>query len=151
MELARQQAWLARLSTDAGLRERLPAGPPAAGEEAAWLAGLSARQVEAFAETLLRKRRSAVRGLLPQSTRSLGPRFGELFRAHAARRGHLAPFDDARAFAEFLAVQPGPIAAIARREGAALRRGRVLQAARLLLDKPAQLLRDLVAHTAKDG
>src|SRR5262249_48734891 len=69
------------------------------------LAGVSSRQVEQFAGSLRRKRRSQVRAFLPIAARALGDRYGALFEryaAEAAPRGSRADIDDAIGFVEAL-------------------------------------------------
>lgn len=113
MGLAETQKALARLYTDARLRERFFADPLGTGEElglgrdeAQQLAGLSARQVNFFAGSLHAKRLQEVRDLLPLTARALGERAAPLFREYAETnlpggvRKHRA---DAAGFADYLA------------------------------------------------
>jgi hypothetical protein len=112
MGLAEIQAALARLYVDAALRERFLADPEDLGaefglgaDEIRVLAGVSPRQVEQFAGSLRRKRRSQVRGFLPIATRALGDRYGALFERYVAEaplRGSTADIDDAIGFVEAL-------------------------------------------------
>jgi hypothetical protein len=90
MALADLQQSMARLYTDASLRERFFAEPGAAAEalglapgEAAQLAGLSKVEVSFFADSLRRKRLKQAAVLLPRTHRALGQRFAELFERHA--------------------------------------------------------------------
>jgi len=114
MGLAETQRALARLYTDARLRERFFADPFKTGEEfglgrdeAEQLARLSAPQVNFFAGTLHAKRLQEVRDLLPLTVRALGERAAPLFRAYAETnlpggiKKHRA---DAAAFADYLAA-----------------------------------------------
>jgi hypothetical protein len=90
MGLAETQKVLARLYTDAGLRERFFADPLKTGEELGLgreevrqLSLLSARQVNFFASSLHAKRLQEVRDLLPLTVRALGERAAPLFREYA--------------------------------------------------------------------
>ena len=114
MGLAETQKVLARLYTDARLRERFFADPFKTGaefglgrDEAEQLARLSARQVNFFAGTLHAKRLQEVRDLLPLTARALGERAAPLFGEYAETnlpggiKKHRA---DAAAFADYLAA-----------------------------------------------
>jgi hypothetical protein len=114
MGLAETQKALARLYTDARLRERFFADPFKTGEEfglgrdeAQQLARLSARQVNFFAGTLHAKRLQEVRDLLPLTFRALAERAAPLFREYAETnlpggvKKHRA---DAAGFADYLAT-----------------------------------------------
>lgn len=89
MELERSQHLLARLYTDPALRREWDGGD-LDGAQRAYLANLPRPQVERFAASLVRKRLSAVRELLPATARALGQAFDERFAVYAAR-----PFDHA--------------------------------------------------------
>lgn len=112
MGLAQLQAALARLFTDAALRERFFADPAAIGrelglasEEIAQLTKLGQGEIAEFARSLDQKRLSAVRDLLPLTARALGDRFDGLFLEHAERYrpgGIQKHLNDALAFARFL-------------------------------------------------
>ena len=112
MGLAETQRLLARLYTDAGLRERFFADPLRIGEEfglgrddARQLARLSARQVNFFADSLHAKRLGEVRDLLPLTVRALGERAASLFKDYAETnlpRGIRKHREDAAAFADYL-------------------------------------------------
>jgi hypothetical protein len=90
MELIDLQRALARLSTDAALREQFLADPeaaslalglpPGSGEE---LARLPAQPLDSFARSLIHKRMGDVGKLLPHTRRALGERFGALFLEYA--------------------------------------------------------------------
>ncbi len=112
MGLTEIQVGLARLYTDAALRERFAAAPLAVGSElgldaieAAELARLSTAQLNRFANSLLAKRRHEVAKLLPLTRQLLGANFTHLFERHAGTclpagsKKHLA---DALGFAKFL-------------------------------------------------
>jgi hypothetical protein len=111
--LAEQQVLLARLYTDADLRQRFFAEPTQVGArlglstpEAQNLARLSVPQVSRFAASLHAKRLKAVRRLLPCTGRALGERFAPSFRRHATgyvSQGTKRHRDDAIAFSDFLA------------------------------------------------
>lgn len=112
MELMRTQQILARLYTEAPLRERLFAEPRSVTEELQLtdtelelLMQLPAAQVDLFASSLVRKRAREVSKLLPVTARALGKSFEPLFVAHAQTYRPLGirkHFDDALAFARFL-------------------------------------------------
>jgi hypothetical protein len=115
MGLAEHQAALARLYTNAPARREFYADPDLAGRrwglDAAEIAQLSAirPQIEAFAGSLIAKRRNEVAKILPATCRSLGDRFAGLFREHAEAfipAGIHRHDGDALAFARFLCV-PG--------------------------------------------
>lgn len=112
MGLAEAQRALARLYTDDGLRERFFGDPLKVGremglsaEEARELGRLSARKVNAFADSLRSKRFLEVSKLLPMTSRVIGGAFAESFKHHAQTysptgiRKHLG---DALAFASYL-------------------------------------------------
>jgi len=112
MGLTEIQVGLARLYTDAALRERFAAAPLAVGRElgldaveAAQLAWLSTAQLNLFANSLRGKRRHEVAKLLPLTCQLLGANFAALFERHAdaslpaGSKKHLA---DALGFAKFL-------------------------------------------------
>jgi hypothetical protein len=123
MGLADDQKLLARLATDATYRKRFLAEP-----EQVDRAGLSAREVERFARSLLRKRLGEVEKLLPLSRRALGEaRFAELFLRFArgsVPSGVKKHRDDAVAFAESViraaSVEPAWASDLLRYESAAL-------------------------------
>lgn len=90
MDLAKTQLLLARLYTAAALRERFFSDPEAVGREFGLdrqqrreFAMLSARQVNFFADSLIRKRLGEVSKLLPLTRKVLGARFEALFRRYA--------------------------------------------------------------------
>lgn len=90
MGLLKTQQFLARLYTDAALRERFFRDPKAVATElgldpddAQQLAQLSVSRVSFFAGSLVRKRLNEVRKLLPLSSRVLGRTFGNLFWRYA--------------------------------------------------------------------
>ena len=116
MGLIEIQVGLARLYTDAALRERFAATPLAVGRElgldaaeATQLAQLSTAQLNRFANSLLAKRRHEVAKLLPLTCQLLGANFAALFERHAdaslsaGSKKHLA---DALNFDEFLRSLP---------------------------------------------
>ncbi len=123
MGLAKLQGVLARLYTDAGLRERFFADPQTVGEalglsdeESQQLAQLSAQQVNFFADSLKRKRLNEACKLMPLTHRVLGKRFGALFRRYAdthVPRGTKKHLEDALAFSAFV-EQASPIKGIER-------------------------------------
>ncbi|WP_435017727.1 hypothetical protein TA3x_005347 [Tundrisphaera sp. TA3] len=136
MGLAERQRLLARLATDAGLRDRFADDPAAATAElglspddAGWLAALSSGPLALFAGSLIAKRRGEVAKLLPGTARALGPaRFSERFRRHASDRpipgGPRKHRDDALGFAATIgrdAGDPPWVADLARLEAGALR------------------------------
>ena len=112
MGLAKLQGVLARLYTDAALRERFFANPEGVSEvlglssdEAQQLARMSAPQVNFFANSLKRKRLNEVHRMLPLTCRVLGKRFGALFRRYAdthAPSGVKKHLEDAIAFSRFV-------------------------------------------------
>ncbi len=112
MALAQVQALLARIYTDAEVRERFFAAPRQVGaefglteEEARQLGQMSEGRARFFAESLARKRAGGVRRLLPLTSRTLGRQFTELFGRHTVEflpRGHGKAHQDAVAFASFL-------------------------------------------------
>ena len=111
MALTEIQAALAKLYTDAALRARWLADPPAlaaelslATEESQQLAG-QADQLRAFAASLQQKRLQDVAKLLPRSYAAWGQQFGEVFRRHAAQylpQGQHKQRADALAFSAFV-------------------------------------------------
>lgn len=112
MDLARTQIVLARLYTDAALRERFFIDPPNTGaalgltDAETWeLARLPQQQIRAFARSLHHKRLGAARRLLPLTRRALGLLFDALFFEYAATLGATnakKPYEEAAGFAEFL-------------------------------------------------
>ena len=135
MALADRQRILARLATDAPLRDQLAADPGALAttlgldpDDAAWLAALPRESLDGFAGSLVAKRRGEVGKLLPLTARALGPvAFAERFREYAARpipdgpRRHVA---DAVAFAATVGLGPDDpswLADLARLEASNLR------------------------------
>lgn len=112
MALADVRRTLARLYTDAGLRERFFGDPVAVGRElgldegeSGLLARLSASEVKRFADAIHNKRLSGVAKLMPLTQRVLQGRFSAHFMRYADSNpdrnvGHY--FEDARAFAEYL-------------------------------------------------
>lgn len=104
---------LARLYTEAGLRERFFGNPLVVGRElgldeaeASLLARLSASEVKRYADALHNKRLTGVSKLLPLTQRVLQGRFSAHFMRYADAHpdgeveGHY--FDDVRAFAAYL-------------------------------------------------
>ena len=123
MGLAETQKALARLYTDARLRERFFAAPSEVGrelgltpEDAQQLAALGARQADYFAASLVNKRLGEVSKLLPLSARVLGQEFRKLFRQFAAAEpvpaGLSKHLRDALAFAEHVG-KGGRLASVA--------------------------------------
>lgn len=111
MELALQQKLVARLVTDREFREQFFADPArvAASEgltvAAESLAQIHQEQVRQLSRVLRRRRLAQVGVQLPLTRKALGTRFADLFRHYAVspppgRR----PFEDALAFARFLAA-----------------------------------------------
>jgi hypothetical protein len=119
MDLKTTQQLLARLYTDAGLRQKFFSEPTAvaaefgiAADEVRQLAHLSQQQVEGFARSLERKRLQELRRALPVTCQVLGARLEELFARHAAAyqpRGLHRHAADAVAFAAFLSRTPSDI------------------------------------------
>jgi hypothetical protein len=119
MGLAEVQGVLARLYVDPSLRDRFFASPAAVGaelgldaEEARDLARIPRRQVEQFADSLRRKRREQVRGVIPITARALGRAFAALFERYADEsppRGSKADLDDAIGFVDTLRRWADPI------------------------------------------
>ena len=115
MGLVEIQRTLARLYTDAALRERFRDDPVGVGrelglsdEEARELARLPAQKVDSFADSLRAKRFLEVSKLLPMTNRVLGPEFAEHFKAYAATHapaGIKKHLGDACAFASYLEKQ----------------------------------------------
>lgn len=110
MGLEHTQALLARLFTDSQLREQFLEDPVAVGTsmgldsgQAAALAALDPSGIQAFAESLDRKRRDDLAKMLPITTHALGRNYPEIFQIyvieHPERHDHLK---DALAFVEFL-------------------------------------------------
>ena len=134
MGLAESQRLLARLYTDAALRDRFAADPAGVADEfgltsdeAKSLALLPIDQLDDFAGSLIRKRRGEVESLLPMTFRALeAPRFASLFRRFAQGYvpiGIKKHRDDAVAFAEFLArevTDPPWLGDLARFEAASM-------------------------------
>jgi len=127
MGLTQQQELLARLFTDAALRERFGVDPEAVGrefrlsdEEARQIAAV--RGVETFACSLLGKRLGEVREVLPLTAEVLSGDFVPLFREYAESAGAPPPGGpraDAVRFTDFLArrsVGPPWIGDLARYE-----------------------------------
>ena len=112
MALEEIQRVLAKLYTDAVLRERFFADPQRVAEgmglsfyEAHELAQLSAEQVNFFARSLQRKRLNEACKLLPITHRMMGKRFAPLFLKYANTRVPTGPkkhLEDAIAFSSFL-------------------------------------------------
>lgn len=112
MGLAEMQKALARLYTNAALRERFFNDPAAVArelgfgdEEARRLAELSPARIDSFARALHNKRLAQVAKLLPLSKRALGGPFSEAFRAFAdtyVPAGTKKHLGDALAFAGHL-------------------------------------------------
>lgn len=112
MDLTMTQCVLARLFTDATLRDRFLANPEAFGKEVGLeqqqmseFAQLPARQVAFFADSLIRKRLGEVCKLLPLTRKALGVRFDTLFRRFAESHRLEMPKPhqrDATAFCGFL-------------------------------------------------
>jgi hypothetical protein len=134
MGLAESQKFLARLSTDAALRDRFLDDPVRVAAEFD-LSPADAREFEAlmpgsivgFAGSLIRKRRGEVASLLPTTVRALGlERFARLFRQHAQNHvpaGIKKHRDDAIAWADFVAREvndPPWIGDLARLEARAM-------------------------------
>lgn len=112
MGLAEVQRTLARLYTDARMRERFFGDPVAVGRElgldeaeAGLLARLSASEVKRFSDSLHNKRLSGVAKLMPLTQRALQGRFNAHFMRYADAnpyKGDGNYFDDAQAFASYL-------------------------------------------------
>ncbi|MBC7933562.1 MAG: hypothetical protein H7Z38_23625 [Rubrivivax sp.] len=112
MGLAEVQRTLARIYTDAELRERFFGDPLKVGREIGLspkesrdLAQMSAAQVKTFADSLYGKRLLGVGKLLAMTRRTLGERFDAHFRRYAAapvEGGTPQYLDDAREFAAYL-------------------------------------------------
>ncbi|HYH85569.1 MAG TPA: hypothetical protein VEX60_08800 [Pyrinomonadaceae bacterium] len=112
MGLAELQRTLARIYTDAELRERYFGDPLKVGreiglsaEDARLLSQMSAAQVNSFADSLHNKRLLGVGKLLAMTRRALGERFDAHFRRYAAAHvqgGTPQYLDDARKFATYL-------------------------------------------------
>lgn len=106
------QQVLAKLYTNAVLRESFFANPQEEGEElglsfdeAQQLAQLSAQQVNLFASSLKRKRLSEVKELLPLTSQVLGKDFSKLFWRYAETylpQGIKKHWEDAIAFCTFI-------------------------------------------------
>ena len=115
MGLAEMQKTLARLYTDAAVRERFFGDPLKVGRElglddaeASLLARLSASEVKRFSESLHNKRLSGVAKLLPLTQRALRGRFNAHFMRYADENrseGVGQHLDDALAFAEYLTAK----------------------------------------------
>ena len=112
MGLADMQRVLARLYTNAPLRERFHADPLAVArelgfsdEEARRLAEVPPARLDSFARSLHSKRLGQVAKLLPLSRRALGQTFDEAFRRFAdsyVPKGTKKHLGDALAFADYL-------------------------------------------------
>ena len=112
MGLAELQRTLARIYTDAQLRERFFGDPLKVGreiglsaEDARLLSQMSAKQVNTFADSLYNKRLLGVGKLLAMTRRVLGERFEAHFRRYVAAHVHGGTpqyLDDARTFAAYL-------------------------------------------------
>jgi hypothetical protein len=112
MGLAETQRALARLYTDADIRERFFTDPRAGAaslglseDEAGALASVERDRLGSFARSLIGKRLSAVASLVPLTAAALDRDFGPLFRAHAREylpRGTKKHREDALAFLRFL-------------------------------------------------
>lgn len=122
MELAAQQAVLARLYTDSDFRRRFYEDPVSAStaaglspETATHLARLSEHEVHEFIKSLRRQRLHEVSTLLPLSAQVLGNQFTNAFKEYlisSAAEPPLHAWQDALAFAGHLlapaAAQPSP-------------------------------------------
>lgn len=112
MSLVEIQRTLARLYTDATLRERFFGDPVGVGrelglsdEEARELSRLPAQKVDSFADSLRAKRLLEVTKLLPMTNRILGGEFAAHFKTYAADyspAGVKKHLGDALAFASYL-------------------------------------------------
>jgi hypothetical protein len=112
MGLAELQRTLARIYTDAQLRERFFGDPLKVGreiglsaEDARTLSQMSAAQVKTFADSLYNKRLLGVGKLLAMTRRALGERFEAHFRRYVeanVQGGAPQYLDDARKFAAYL-------------------------------------------------
>ena len=112
MGLAELQRTLARIYTDAQLRERFFGDPLKVGreiglsaEDARLLSQMSAKQVNTFADSLHNNRLLGVAKLLAMTRRVLGERFEAHFRHYVAAHvqgGTPQYLDDARTFAAYL-------------------------------------------------
>ena len=116
MDLKEIQQALARLYTDATLRERFQRDPDQAAQEEGWeqstvayLARVSACRMGQFARQLKGKRLGEVRDLLPRTAEALGGRFTDLFLVYAdtsVLSGVHKHRDDARDFAVWALRHP---------------------------------------------
>jgi hypothetical protein len=116
MGLAELQQALARLSIDPVFRERFFTDPTNIGgtlglseSESQNLARIPRRQIEQFAESLVRKRRDQVRRAIPITARILGDRFDDLFTQFvidSAPRGSTADLNDAAEFVAAISRRP---------------------------------------------
>ena len=116
MDLKEIQQALARLYTDASLRERFQRDPDQAARKEGWeqstvayLARVSACRMEQFARQLKGKRLGEVRDLLPRTAEALGGRFTGLFLVYAdisVPSGVHKHRDDARDFAAWALRHP---------------------------------------------
>lgn len=116
MGLTEIQAAQARLYTSANDRRAFYSDPRRTGAE--WglappdidsLLQIPRPQIEAFARSLIAKRRGEVEKILPMTCSALGPALAPLFHQHAERycpAGVHRHADDAAAFARFTAAQP---------------------------------------------
>ena len=112
MNLETLQDFLARVYTDSELRKAFCNDGQATArhfgfdpKNASTLSAISARQVNFFAHSLIRKRLTAVAALLPLTRRALAIRFNPLFRFHAERfslTGSRPYENDALGFCAFL-------------------------------------------------
>jgi hypothetical protein len=112
MGLAEQQALLARIYTDATLREEFFTAPldmaaqwGLSADDAQHLARLPSHQVSQFAASLYTKRLNEVQHLVPCTLRALGERFAPLFRLYVPThvpQGTRKHPDDAIAFVDYL-------------------------------------------------
>src|SRR4051794_17956719 len=115
MPLAPQQQFLARLLTDATLREQFESDPSStctaaglSGKDIEQVIALAAADVNYFATSLIHKRRGQVEHLLPLTRRALSDRFFTLFLQCAATTvpsGVKRHQEDSLAFVEYLKSQ----------------------------------------------
>jgi hypothetical protein len=109
MALAETQALLARLFTDEDLRREFFDAPVAVAtrfglsmHDTQRLAGIDAREIEAFARSLIGKRTLYARRALPLTARALGEQFDGLFQEAIRGAARDASRSDAAAIAELL-------------------------------------------------
>ncbi|HKI21661.1 MAG TPA: hypothetical protein VKA15_27465, partial [Isosphaeraceae bacterium] len=117
MGLAEIERALARLYVDVSLRNRLAGDPASVGAEfrltvpeTQRLSSIPSRQLEQFAESLLRKRASQVSRIVPMTACALGARYSKWFERYATAappRGSRADVGDAVGFVDAL-VRFGP-------------------------------------------